>query len=93
MLWRDIIYYKRKFEGGDWCLGGDFNAISNKKEMFGSSSSHCSQSEIEELNEFINPIELVDIPTISNFFTWSNRDGSSRSRLDKFLLSKSLVDG
>lgn len=44
------------------------------------------------MNEFIDYMELVNVPFIGNIFTWSNKEGSVRSSLDRFLLSESLID-
>ncbi|XP_058749365.1 uncharacterized protein LOC131622352 [Vicia villosa] len=38
-------------------------------------------------------MDLVDVPSNGNRFTWSNKVGSCKSRLDRFLLSEGLVDG
>ncbi|XP_058775262.1 uncharacterized protein LOC131649520 [Vicia villosa] len=37
-------------------------------------------------------MELVDLPTIGGKFTWFKSNGKAMSRLDRFLLSESLVD-
>lgn len=34
-LWSELIDYKRKFIGGKWCIGGDFNAIEKEEERRG----------------------------------------------------------
>lgn len=55
----------------------------------------CNQlrpGEIQEFNDFIDLIELVDIQKIRNRFTWYNLEGISRSRFDRLLLSKGLLD-
>lgn len=42
--------------------------------------------------DFIDSINLVDVSVIGNYFSWSNVDGSSRSTLDSFILTKRIID-
>lgn len=42
--------------------------------------------DIELFNSFINDTMLIDLSLVRNRFTWSWLDGSSLSRLDRFLL-------
>ncbi|CAK8533216.1 unnamed protein product [Lathyrus sativus] len=37
-------------------------------------------------------MRLVDLPAVGNHFTWLNSSRCCRSRLDRFLLSDSLID-
>lgn len=90
-MWNNTIDFKRKFGGSFWCIGGDFNAVSNKKERKGN-RSHCNQKEVDDFSEFIDCLELIDVPYINNFFSWSNIKGSARSRLDRFLISESWMN-
>ncbi|XP_058755280.1 uncharacterized protein LOC131628456 [Vicia villosa] len=91
-LWAELVELKNKFNSGWWCVGGDFNSIRDGSERHGRSSG-CRMNEITEFNEFIDSLELVDIPSIGKRFTWSNKEGNSKSRLDRFLLSAELIDG
>src|SRR3954467_5512721 len=55
--------------------------------------SNCSyRREITIFKEFIEEMELVDLPTIGGKFTWIKSNGKSMSRIDKFLLSDSLIE-
>lgn len=54
-------------------------------------SSVVSQIEIDEFNCFIENMEVIDVPILGKSFTWFNADGSSRSRLDRFLLFERLI--
>lgn len=45
---------------------------------------------MQELREFIAKMELVDVPTISNTFTWFSGDCKYMSRLERFLIYESL---
>lgn len=52
--------------------------------------NQCNQKEIDDFNKFIEAIELIDILTLGNFFTWSNTERTARSILVRFLISKSV---
>lgn len=47
---------------------------------------------MNEFNDFIDFMEVIDVPLIGSMFIWENNEGSSISRLNRFLLSESLVD-
>lgn len=44
-----------------------------------------------EFDEFVLGAELIDIPLRDMRFTWSNLDGSTMSRIDRFLFSESWL--
>ncbi|XP_058761354.1 uncharacterized protein LOC131634746 [Vicia villosa] len=91
LLWSELVELKQKLPMGWWCVGGDFNAIRNANERQG--NNMITRSSVSyEFNDFIDLIGLVDVPTIVKKFTWSNKDGSVKSRLDRFLLSSELID-
>lgn len=48
--------------------------------------------EFIEFSAFIDLMELVDLPTVGENFTWSSVNGWSRSRIDRFMLFEELVD-
>lgn len=41
--------------------------------------------------DFIDDMELIDLPVVGNKFTWFNFAGSSMSSLDQFLISTALI--
>ncbi|GAU42970.1 hypothetical protein TSUD_188430 [Trifolium subterraneum] len=90
-LWRDLIDFKLLNTPGEWCLGGDFNSITKVSKRSGSSNG-SSNKERTEFAQFIDAMELVDIPVFGKKFTWSNSDNSAMSRLDRFLLSEGLIE-
>ncbi|GAU48137.1 hypothetical protein TSUD_293770 [Trifolium subterraneum] len=77
---------------GEWCLGGDFNLISKVGERRGSSSGAWRQGEKIEFIQFIDALEVVDIPLKGKMFTWFNSDGSAMSRLNRFLVSEGFIE-
>lgn len=48
--------------------------------------------EIAELSDFINVIDLVDLPSKGNKFTWFITSCSYLSRIANFLISEGLID-
>ena len=69
-----------------WCIGGDFNVIrfpserSREGRLFGS---------MRRLSEVTDELALRDLPLQGGPYTWSGGlNGQSRSRLDRFLISK-----
>jgi hypothetical protein len=77
---------------GEWCVGGDFNSISKVGERKGRSNGGGNQSERVEFSQFIDAMELIDIPISGKKFSWFSSDGSSMSRLDRFLLSEGFIE-
>lgn len=68
---------------------GDFNMILHMRERTGASTS---LREIEEFRDMINKLDLVDLPLEGGKWTRSNsREIPSRSRIDCFLISNSLL--
>jgi len=65
-----------------WCIGGDFNVIRFPCERSGVARI---SSAMTEFLDFILEHGLMDLPLAGGSFTWSNL--SSRSRLDRFLVS------
>ncbi|GKV02020.1 hypothetical protein SLEP1_g14507 [Rubroshorea leprosula] len=74
-------------KGGCWMIAGDFNAIRCPKERRGRTGV-CP--EMEEFNVFIESTKLVDIRLANRRFTWYRPDGSSMSRLDRFLMTEEM---
>lgn len=50
-------------------------------------NSLFSSTDMKEFDEFIENMELVDVPTVGNTFAWSNGDDTARSRLEFFLMT------
>ncbi|GKU89268.1 hypothetical protein SLEP1_g3431 [Rubroshorea leprosula] len=74
-------------EGGRWLLAGDFNAVRNSAERKGRMGE---TQDMEEFNLFVQETGLVDIRLRNRKFTWYRPDGTSMSRLDRFLLSTEM---
>lgn len=54
--------------------------------------SQFNHSEMQDFSEFIEDMNLVDLPTLGNKFTYFNVDEDSMNCLDRFLISEGLID-
>ncbi|MCH97275.1 LINE-1 reverse transcriptase like [Trifolium medium] len=90
-LWQELLDFKSNKEEGDWCLGGDFNAVLKAGERKGSSALN-RQSERWEFRQFVEGMEVIDVPVTGKKFTWFSADGKVMSRLDRFLLSEGFIE-
>lgn len=60
-LWIRILYLKSTLAQGEWCIGGDFNAVTSSSERIGVSGLSFHQ-ESSEFNHFIEEMDLIDLP-------------------------------
>ncbi|GKV28181.1 hypothetical protein SLEP1_g37265 [Rubroshorea leprosula] len=86
--WTELL---KMIEEGEncWCIAGDFNSVRSTDERRGR-SEHSNYR--KDLNEFIELAGLVDLPLTRRKFTWYRSDGSTKSRLDRFLLSDGMLN-
>lgn len=93
VLWDNIIMSYRGFGEGLWCIVGDFNVVRSPAERKG--TYRAVDDEGRELrrgfNQFIKDLELADLPLLGRKFTWYRSNGSTMSRLDRFLLSNNWL--
>ncbi|XP_058782487.1 uncharacterized protein LOC131656963 [Vicia villosa] len=89
--WDKLREFKNNNSKGSWCIGGDFNSITSLEERIGIFNCNYGR-EISIFKKFIVDMELVDLPTIGGKFTWIKSNGKSMSRIDRFLLSDSLIE-
>ncbi|GAU45706.1 hypothetical protein TSUD_86820 [Trifolium subterraneum] len=96
----DLFSFRFSFSGDgylgvcvecEWCLGGDFNSITKVGERRGSSVKG-GQGERFEFTQFIDALEVVDIPLKGKMYTWFNADGSAMSKFDRFLVSENFIE-
>lgn len=83
-VWKVLSNLKPEFSV-PWCIRGDFNEIRSIRERKG-----CIRVDrgIRTFNEFIEELELFDLPMQGRQFTWSNSsDRGKWSRIDRILLS------
>ncbi|GLT40902.1 hypothetical protein SLA2020_150000 [Shorea laevis] len=85
-LWEEIGGLVSE-QGGRWLLAGDFNAVRSVVERKGRLGE---TQDMEEFNQFVNGTGLIDVRLMNRKFTWYRPDGTSMSRLDRFLLSTDM---
>lgn len=88
---RVLLERNVRFANENWCLGGDFNEILHSGERLGY-GGRINRRGMEEFKEFLGHMELVDIPYVGGKYTWFKDNGRSMSRIDRFVLSKKLLD-
>ncbi|CAK8544093.1 unnamed protein product [Lathyrus sativus] len=89
-MWSEIVEWKGKLRVGEWIIGGDFNSVKHCGERVGS-SNRSNRVEMEDFASLIDLMEVVDLPTIGNQFTWFNSDGKAKIMLDHFLVPKGIL--
>lgn len=67
-LWDELRSLKEEFEVGEWCVGGDFNAVLTRDERRGALNSFSSL-EMREFKAFKDHMELIDVPVLGKKFT------------------------
>lgn len=90
-IWRELVTLKGRILNEEWCLKGDFNSISSSNERKGR-DVRGRKCEINGFKEFILNMNLIDVSSLGKRFTWFNGDGTTISRLDKFLLFDNMVN-
>lgn len=90
-LWMDLLYLKGSMPGGSWILEGDFNLTKLASERK-QSSRILNSPKMAEFGSFIHDMEQVDLPDLSNKFTWFNSSKSCMSMINHILVSNVLID-
>ncbi|GJU67009.1 RNA-directed DNA polymerase, eukaryota [Tanacetum coccineum] len=73
---------------GEVVIMGDFNEVRNKCERFG---SVFNSQGADVFNAFIFNDGLVEVPLGGCSFTWCHKSATKMSKLDRFLISDSLL--
>ncbi|WMV57474.1 hypothetical protein MTR67_050859 [Solanum verrucosum] len=84
-VWGELGAVRGLFNG-PWVVAGDFNVV-----RFPSEKKNCNKfnREMEEFSEFMEDMELQDLPLVGGRFTWRRGDGYDiAARLDRFLISE-----
>ncbi|XP_058773230.1 uncharacterized protein LOC131647348 [Vicia villosa] len=89
--WDSLIRIKNSRINEEWCVAGDFNEVLRKEEHIGV-GSHRDWRGMEDFRSFVEEMELIDINCVGGKFTWFKDNGKSMRRLDRFLLSKKLIE-
>ncbi|XP_058766821.1 uncharacterized protein LOC131640445 [Vicia villosa] len=91
VLWRSLIELNYRFNDGEWLTGGDFNAVKNGRERKGR-STEGNNADWDEFSGFINDTRLEDVACKGKPLSWFSSDGRTKSRIDRFLMAKKIVD-
>nr|GEU34783.1 RNA-directed DNA polymerase, eukaryota, reverse transcriptase zinc-binding domain protein [Tanacetum cinerariifolium] len=73
---------------GEVVIMGDFNEVRNKSERFG---TLFNRHGADVFNRFISNAGLEEVPLEGCSFTWCHRSATKMSKLDRFLISDSLL--
>ena len=68
---------------GAWCILGDFNAILSKDDRIGGDT--VSDHDIQELSNFMEDCEVLEMPSTGPFFSWTNK--TIWSRIDRVFIN------
>ena len=83
-MWDELVGVQQ-YWNVPWCCIGDFNIVRFLSERLGNA---CLTSAMELLSEFIEDLNLIDLPLEGGSYTWSRgSDRSSMSRIDRVLVS------
>jgi len=86
-LWSTLSVKLQLIQGNKVCVCGDFNAIRRPEERRPLRGAGLSQ-DLQHFSQFIDDNGLIDLPLCGRRFTWFKGDGTSMSRIDRFLLSE-----
>jgi exonuclease III len=88
-LWSSLLNCKRGIGDGCWCVVGDFNAVCRVEERVGVTAEdrRTSALEVREFCNFMEELELVDLPLLGRRFTWYQPNCRAMSRIDRVLIS------
>lgn len=89
-VWAELLVLKQNLGEGEWCIVGDFNAITCAAERKGRSGASYAV-EMANFNNFIVDMDLIDVQMTGKKFSYFCSDGVSMSRLDRFLISEGLI--
>ena len=88
-MWDELIGIQQLWDV-PWCYIEDFNIIHFQSEWLGGS---CFTPAMENFFEFIEELNLIDLPLGGESYTWSSgSDQPSMSRIDRALVSHDWED-
>lgn len=69
ILWESVRQLKESSQRGLWCVLGDFNSIRAPAKRIGTSDRGSGVSNIKEFNDWIDDLEVLEIPCLGKQFT------------------------
>ncbi|GKB76957.1 RNA-directed DNA polymerase, eukaryota, partial [Tanacetum coccineum] len=73
---------------GEVIIMGDFNEVRFKSDRYG---SHFNSYGAQRFNSFISGSGLVEVTLGGSHFTWCHKSATKMSKLDRFLVSESIL--
>lgn len=86
-LWASLSAQLMLLRGKRVCVCGDFNVVRSTDERLSVRGENASNDHVA-FNSFVEDNVFLDLPLLGWSFTWFKGDGSSMSRIDRFLLSE-----
>ena len=84
LMWDELVGVQQ-YWNVPWCCIGDFNIVRSPSERLGNS---CLTPAMELFSEFIEDLNLIDLPLEGGSYTWSSgSDQPSMSMIDRVLVS------
>ncbi|GJX71997.1 RNA-directed DNA polymerase, eukaryota, reverse transcriptase zinc-binding domain protein [Tanacetum coccineum] len=92
-LWKDLYRYKRIVNDNPWILMGDWNVSLNIEDH--SEGGSCKTTDMTDFQECIEKIEIEDVKSCGNHFTWiksrQNPDNSILKKIDRIMANDNFI--
>ncbi|KAH1203097.1 hypothetical protein GmHk_17G049420 [Glycine max] len=82
----ELLQLRRTVGEGLWCVVGDFNVIRCLERVGNNGGIQQRGREILEFNNFIENMELVELPSVGRKFSRIKEAGNAMSRLERALV-------
>ena len=86
VIWEEVQETRRMQISTPWCVVGDFNSIRRLGERRSVNINTSYSTEKRRFNNFIEKMELLDIPMVGRKFTWYRPNGATKCRIDRILV-------
>ncbi len=83
ILWGELVDVRQHWNV-PWCAIGDFNVVHFPSKRLGCMSFSPAMM---EFSDWIDQLNLVDLPLVGGTYTWSNRATPPMSHIDSALVS------
>jgi len=87
-LWEGLTTLMNSNLNWAWCLCGDFNAVRCASERKGARERGSQKKEVSGFNNFIANNYLVELLLVGKKYTWYRANNTTKSRLDRVLVSE-----
>nr|KYP72507.1 hypothetical protein KK1_005097 [Cajanus cajan] len=87
-MWNESSTIKERKNIQMWCVVGDFNSVRWTTERVSQNGGNYGVRDTKEFKEFITRMELEDIPLVGRGFTWYKPNGTTRSRIDRIMVTR-----